>query len=112
MKKLLLICILFSSIVLFAGTPHGAIAVVLNQDNSIPASVTYQAFITIRPTEILDENSGGCFYDPSVGMIYVQCGTFATEWDAGEIIHIDIIGMDLHSFLPVVICSWGPLSCY
>ena len=91
MKKLLIICILFVSITLFAGTPHGAIAVVLNSDGTIPASVTYQAYYTIQPGNVLDESSYGCFYDPSVGMIYIQCGEFIPKWAPGDMVHIDII---------------------
>jgi len=55
-----------------------------------PANVTFQAWITIRPEEILDENSTGCDYFPAYGYLMVQCGNFETQWNPGETLHLEV----------------------
>jgi len=62
-----------------------------DRDANHPDDVTFQAWITTRPTEILNENSYGCDYYPEIGYILIQCGTFATQWIAGDTLHVEVI---------------------
>ena len=75
---------------LFAGLPHTVyVEVSLNSQNDHPQSLTFNAWIVGRETEILTETSGGCGYLAEEGLLYVQAGTFPTQWSAGETIHIE-----------------------
>lgn len=91
MKKLfvllLLILIAFSSF-LFAGTIHSVSGTVTYEAGGSPAAITFSAYITTRPDEILTESSAGCGYDN--GAYYVQCGNFATAWAGGDTLYIEI----------------------
>ncbi len=73
----------------FAGTIHSAYGNLEYSNHSIPSSVSFTAYITTRPAEILHEYSVGCGYETSSGQWYVQCGNFPTNWSAGETLHID-----------------------
>ena len=70
---------------------HGVKVGVRNGDYSIPPDVTFSAFVMDRPNEKLDENSSGCFYDQHYGIIYVECGTFPTQWNEMDVVHIDVL---------------------
>ena len=58
-----------------------------------PDAITYEAWILERPDEVLTETSTGCGYgDPLAGpgLLVVQCGTFASQWNEGETLHIRV----------------------
>ncbi|MBT3169190.1 MAG: hypothetical protein HN334_04930 [Candidatus Cloacimonetes bacterium] len=58
-----------------------------------PEAITFEAWILERPDEVLTETSTGCGYgDPlaAPGMLVVQVGTFESQWDAGETLHIRV----------------------
>ncbi|MBN1790239.1 MAG: putative Ig domain-containing protein [Bacteroidales bacterium] len=56
--------------------------------NTVPLNgeMTFSAYITSRPTEILTQSSAGCAY--SGGYWWVQCSTLPTGWAAGETMNI------------------------
>jgi hypothetical protein len=92
MKKtliLLIFCLL--SVGLFA--QHVLYVPVENSFNNIPAAgdITFEAYVTTRPTEVLTESSGGCSWNHAIGYIEVQCATFPTQWSIGDIVHLDVI---------------------
>ena len=90
MKRPIIILILFLlfCINLSAGTPHNAIWQVFLDDNLHPSSFEFEAWIDSRPGEILTETSLECVYYPANGFVIVQCGSFPTQWEAGEVIII------------------------
>ena len=63
----------------------------------------------IRPEEILNESTPGCNYFPDSGYLMVQCGNFDTQWNSGEIIHINVTdpSNDYSGFVEVVLTSAG-----
>lgn len=74
-----------------AGTPHAAYGTVQTSTGEAPsdANLSFTAYISTRPGEVLSKTSAGCGY--SGGAWWVQCGTFSTNWTAGEVLHIDFI---------------------
>ena len=74
-----------------------------------PDDITFEAWITIRPEEILNESTPGCNYFPDSGYLMVQCGNFDTQWNSGEIIHINVTdpSNDYSGFVEVVLTSAG-----
>ena len=62
-----------------AGTPHNAYGKIFYSDLTVPADgeITFNAFITSRPGEVLTESSTGCGYDS--GYWYVAIGNFPTD---------------------------------
>ena len=95
MKKLLLMILLLSSVAfLFAGTAHPVYIELVTPGGDHPDSATFNAWIVGREGEVLTETSGGCGYmDASTGQYhgtaYVQCGTFPTQWNEGEVLHVE-----------------------
>jgi len=77
---------------LYAGTPHGAIGYVEYEiGGGYPAAVTFEAWITIRPDEIITEETTGCEYYPDQGgVLQLQVGNFTTQWTAGETLHCEV----------------------
>ncbi|MBT3168885.1 MAG: T9SS type A sorting domain-containing protein [Candidatus Cloacimonetes bacterium] len=56
-----------------------------------PADITFNAWILERPAEVVTETTVGCGYgDPLAlpGYLVVQCGSFESQWNAGETLHI------------------------
>lgn len=55
--------------------------------------IQFDAFITARPTDILDENSYDCGFMRINGMsvMYVNIGNFSTPWTTGEILNINSV---------------------
>jgi len=72
-------------------TLHEVKAGARNGDYTIPELVTFEAFVMGRPNEKLTEASEGCYYNSRYGIIYIECGTFPTQWSENEVVHIDII---------------------
>ena len=91
-KNIILLILLITISSLFA--QHAVYVEVLNSSANNPAGgdLTFEAWILGRPGEILTETSTGCDYNGSfVGHIAVQCGTFPTLWQPGDVIHIEAI---------------------
>ena len=70
-------------------TPHGVGGSVRTSTNGTPSNsqLTFNAYITSRPGEVLTKTSTGCGY--SAGFFWVQCATTPSGWAAGETIHFD-----------------------
>ena len=90
--------LLFSSIFpdsIYAGTIHTVGGSVRTSWGGIPAvgSLTFRAYITIRPSEVLTQSSANCDYWAD-GYFRVQCATFPTNWSAGEICRIEFQDQD------------------
>jgi hypothetical protein len=64
-------------------------------NGDIPDSVSLSAYIVSRPDEILTQGDAGCGYED--GYYWIQCGNFSTEWQAGDVLHID--ASDTHGFI-------------
>ncbi len=88
---------------------------IYNQDGTTPESVTFNAFITTRPGEILTESSYDCGYsegyhgalDP-YGYAFVQSASFPTPWQMGDQIRMNVTGPNgttgtgLFTYVPMV----------
>ena len=86
MKKLVLVGILLFSMVGLFAISH----MVYVQGNDAVGEVSFSAWITTRPAEVLTNASGNCDWDEQfAGHISVQCESFATPWAIGETIHIE-----------------------
>ena len=91
-----------------AGTPHSVLGVVEYTDDSKPVSLSYIAYITARPGDVLTQTSAGCGYDPVTGQWWVQCGTFSSPWAAGEVFRIEFddgLGGTAFDEVPL---TWNP----
>jgi hypothetical protein len=69
------------------GGPHTVYGKIRYANGTSPVSVTFNAYITSRTSDILTETSFGCQY--SNGTWSVQCGNFSSAWSTDEIFHID-----------------------
>ncbi|MBC8385147.1 MAG: carboxypeptidase regulatory-like domain-containing protein [Candidatus Cloacimonetes bacterium] len=54
-----------------------------------PASITFNAWIIGRESEVLTESSFGCGYWDVEGWLWVECGNFPTDWTNGDVLHIE-----------------------
>jgi len=60
------------------------------QGNDAVGEVSFSAWITTRPAEVLTNASGNCDWDDQfAGHISVQVESFTTPWAIGETIHIE-----------------------
>jgi len=77
--------------------PHVVYGTVRTSEGAIPAKgeITFRAFITSRPEDVLTESSPGCGYEE--GYWFVQCASFRRGWDIGETlaVHITHVGTGL-----------------
>ena len=71
------------------GTPHLAYGTLRYSDDSIPSSISFNAYIKTRQAETLTTSSLNCGYDSSTGEWYVQCANFPTPWSIGDVLHVD-----------------------
>jgi hypothetical protein len=60
-----------------------------NKYHFIDHNLKFRACITERPEEILTEKSPGCFVKEDIWV--VQCSSFPSMWDAGDILYVEII---------------------
>ena len=77
---------------LFAGTAHGVYLEVVTLAEEHPSQATFNAWIVGREDEVLNENSAGCQYigeGTYMGTVGLQCGSFPTQWEGGDILHIE-----------------------
>ena len=94
MKKLVFaLLFIFSIGYLFAGTPHTVYIEIVDISGEHPTEVNFNAWISGREDEVLTENSGGCtYYNNGTywGTAAIQCGTFPTQWLAGDTLFIEV----------------------
>jgi hypothetical protein len=60
-------------------------------------NITYRAWITARPTEVLNESSAGSFYETfgmGLSFVSVNVGNFTTPWAAGDFVTFRVIEED------------------
>ncbi len=92
-RILLLFCFIAS--VLRAGdVPHLVGGTVRLEDGSLIESVQCNASVFTRPDDVLTEKSPGCKYED--GYYWVQCGSFASNWKAGELLIIEVYDANGH----------------
>ena len=84
---------------LFAAGIHAVIGKLQYSDGTIPGQISWSAWITERPGEVLTFDSGdmpasASVYDIETGGFLLQCSGFSS-WTAGEILHVDFTdGLD------------------
>ena len=107
MKKLLLAGILLFSVMLFAGSPHPVYLIVTNGDVVEP--LTFTADIVETVGDVTDQTATGSDWNASIpGGITVQCGSFASQWNAGETLHVVAIdGEGKTGFYDLVLTTDG-----
>ena len=67
---------------------------VIEADDVHPVAITFEAWILERPDEVITETTVGCGYgNPTAapGYLVVQCGSFASQWNEDETLHIRIV---------------------
>ena len=67
---------------------------VVGGDEVHPDAITFQAWILERPEEVITETTVGCGYGNPLavpGYLVVQCGSFDSQWNEGETLHIRIV---------------------
>lgn len=76
-----------------AAGPYLIVGTVNNADNSVPADndVTFSAYISTRPTEILTQTSNGCGY--SGGLYSVEVGNFPTAWNVNDVLVVNLLNL-------------------
>ena len=96
MKRILTICLVLVSLVItgksvFATIPHPVYVSVDNIDGLIPSNgdVLFNAWLTVRPTEIGNQDSFDWGYGVAPGAISVNCGNVFSTWTAGDVLHIE-----------------------
>jgi hypothetical protein len=79
-----------------------------------PDSVTFTAYIKTRPAEILtgsfnpSESSLGCGYQN--GYYWIQCGNFTSNWDIGDILHIDFSDSRGHTITEEISLTYAEID--
>ncbi len=66
---------------------------VFESNGTKPASLTFRAYITTRPGEVLTETSPGCGYGTSVlgpGVLFVRTSNFPTQSHEGEVLKVEV----------------------
>ena len=71
------------------GRPHTAYGILQNFDSTTPAvdEIRFNAYILLRPSEILTESSTGCGFES--GYWSVSVGNFSSAWSAGDILYVE-----------------------
>lgn len=103
----LLLCLL-SQFARAGDVPHLVGGTIRLEDGSIVESVQFQAYIFSRPSEILTETSSGCKYEN--GYYWVQCGSFDSNWQAGELLIVNIFDDNGHNLQKNVTLSYSSLD--
>jgi hypothetical protein len=89
-----------------SGPPHSVYGTVQYSGGTYPASLSFDAYISDRPGEILTQDSTGCGYQAASGQWFVQCGNFPTSWSPGETLHLYFSdGSGLHASLNFTLTS-------
>ena len=82
-----------------------------------PGDITFSAHIESRPAEILTQASPGCGVEsngPETQYI-IECGNFATQWQAGDVLLIAVTNAANYEWVTVnLTLAWifhGPRPC-
>lgn len=98
-KKLLKLLALFFCLgiqIAKAGdVPHLVGGTVRLEDGSTIESIQFNAYIFSRPAEVLTETSLGCGYED--GYYWIQCSSFLTDWDSGDLLIVNLYDINGHS---------------
>ncbi|MCF7920671.1 MAG: choice-of-anchor J domain-containing protein [Candidatus Cloacimonetes bacterium] len=91
MKIIFFLIFLMLCMEMFAPTPHPLDIEVAYEGGVYPDTLIFQAWRTVNPNNILNNNSPDCFYPTGQTTWYlqIQCGSFTT-WDAGDIVHVEV----------------------
>ncbi len=95
---LLALWIIVLAFSLFAGVSHSVYIEANYYTGGHSDELSFQAWILSRPDEVIDENTVGCNYINSgnfQGIIQVQCGSFPTQWAAGDTLRVQATTPDL-----------------
>jgi len=77
----------FSVALTRGGVPHAVVGTLQYPDGRFPSTINWTAFITARPTEVLEFEKPS-LYDSLSGGFLIQCAGFSS-WTAGETLHVD-----------------------
>lgn len=83
----LLLLLSFGSSLHAINIPHLVYGTLRYSDDSIPESVTFNAYMQGRVDEVLTQTSVGCGYQD--GQWWVQVANFGSAWDDGEVLVIE-----------------------
>ncbi|MCF7920477.1 MAG: choice-of-anchor J domain-containing protein [Candidatus Cloacimonetes bacterium] len=91
-KYSFILIILLFVITVWAEIPHPVYIQILDsQGNVLDAQyVTFQAWITAFPDDILDENTLDCFYGAYGDYLKINCGQF-NNWDPGDELNVTVL---------------------
>ena len=95
----------------YANVMHLVSGTVHYEGGLSPEAVTFQAYITSRPYDILTQDSSGCGYND--GYYWIQCGNYKEEWNAGDTLHIDMsdfFGFSAHGEVVLTYAAVDPLN--
>jgi|GEM_PF-3534994 len=89
-----------------ASIPHAVYGTVQYPDSTKPSIITWNAYITANPGEVLTYTSPS-LYDSLSGSFLLQCAGFAA-WTAGDTVHIDFTDTQNASGSVEVILTFNP----
>lgn len=69
--------------------PHIVYGTVEYSNGNNPSSIQIEAYIVSRSDEKISGPSSDCSYYPDTGQWTVQCASFPTKWNNGDVFHID-----------------------
>ncbi len=75
----------------FGGVSKNVYGTVHDSNGGVPASadISWNAYITTRPGEVLTKSSAGSSYDEPTATWLINVGNFPTAWSVGEVLRID-----------------------
>ncbi|HEX9934596.1 MAG TPA: hypothetical protein VGB38_05305, partial [bacterium] len=74
---------------LYAVVGHDIRGIAQYSGGGYPSSLSFSAYITSRPLDVLTQSSSGCSYDAASGSWVVQCNSFTSAWAVGDVLHIE-----------------------
>ncbi|MCF7919796.1 MAG: T9SS type A sorting domain-containing protein [Candidatus Cloacimonetes bacterium] len=75
--------------------PHPVLIEVVNEDGGYPDTLLFEAWRTVNPGQVLNNESPDCFYPTGTITQYlqIQCGAFSS-WIAGDTLHVEVLDPD------------------
>ncbi len=107
-RLILLFVFLFSSLIFAGDVPHLAGGTVRYDTGNIPDVISVTAYIQSRPDEVLSNESAGCGYED--GYFWIQCGNFLTNWQAGEILSLEVADAAGHQETGTIVLTSASLD--
>ncbi|MDP8221706.1 MAG: hypothetical protein P9X26_10180 [Candidatus Stygibacter frigidus] len=104
MKKIMLIMvIIIAGLSLYAGrsaTPHPVYLELRNIDGTIPAAehLEITCWLEGKPDQVLDLENCNVIFPIKDAFLQIQCAGF-DSWDAGDILHVEIMNTKNKEFL-------------